>query len=87
MICSTAQVFFLCLWLSTFWSLSLLLVELSEEKEVLELEGVNTRITFEVEAEVEVEETEAWSCLAPPSLKLPLYLVQGLMGDTTVSRR
>ena len=71
----------------------MLLVELSEEKDVLELEGVNTRITLEVEveeveeAEVELEETEAWSCLAPPSLKLPLYLVQGLMGDTTVSRR
>ena len=69
----------------------MLLVELSEENEVLELEGVNTRITLEVEveveAEVELEETEAWSCLAPPSLKLPLYLVQGLMGDTTVSRR
>jgi len=64
-------------------SLSLLLVELNDENDVLdEDDGVKTLIIFEAdEAE---DDTEDWSLLEV-SLKLALYFCQGLMGDTRVS--
>ena len=52
-----AQDFFLC-FSRTPPSLSLLLVELMEEKDVLEEEGVNTRMMLEEEAEEDEEEVE-----------------------------
>lgn len=68
-------------------SLSLLLVELNEENEVLEDdEGVNTLIMLVDDAEDVDDDTEDCSLL-DESLKLALYLAHGLMGDTTVSLR
>ena len=69
LICRTAQVFFLCLLLLSrlplSLSLSLLLVELIEEKDVLEDEGVNTLIML---VEEEDEDTDDLSLLETLSL-------------------
>ena len=70
LICRTAQVFFLCLLLFSrlplSLSLSLLLVELMDEKDVLDDEGVNTRIMFvDDEDEEDTDDLSLLETLSP----------------------